>query len=175
MNMPTDPARELADLGRLTATAAEWLERHGERLGAVVEDVSKWSPRMQIDHAALAAASVCGAVERILAGAPGCVEPGEPSAQLSAILTTGFIPRGTAEAPEKMRPAAGVTHDEALAHVAALRGRLDALTPRVAEIASAGLRFPHFALGPMTASEWLLFARIHTDHHLAIARDILDL
>ena len=175
MDIALDPARELADLGRLTGTAADWLDRHGERLTEVVDEVSKWSPRMQIDHAALATLSICGAVERILAGAPGCVPAGEPSAQAAAILTTGFIPRGRAEAPEKMRPAAEVTQDDARAHVAALRERLDALAQRTGEIAAAAPRFPHFELGPMTASEWMLFARIHVDHHLAIVRDILDL
>jgi hypothetical protein len=169
-----DPGRDLCELDRAAGAALDWLDRDGERLAVVVEDVSKWSPRMQLDHAALATRSICGAVELILAGDPRCVAAGPRGENLSAILTTGFIPRGRAEAPDSMKPAPDVGHAATREHLVTLRERLAALAPRADAIAAATLRFPHFALGPMTAAEWLRFARIHFDHHVAIAHDAID-
>lgn len=180
MTPATDPAADLDALVALAESARAWLDRgpaaahDGDRLGLVNAEVSQWSPRQQIDHAALATLSICGALDRILAGAPECVPPGRPGPNLEMILTTGFIPRGRAEAPEKMKPAPDVTHAATLAHLDALLARLRELAPRAAACAAAGLRYPHFALGPMTAPEWLRFARIHFDHHVALARDAAD-
>ena len=169
--MPPAPERELASLDRLVADAAAWLAADADRLGEANAAVSHWSPRMHLDHAALATSSVCGAVRRILAGDPRCVEAGPPVAALAAILAAGAIPRGAADAPAPMKPPPDVTHAAACAHLAECRTALDALGPLVDQVQAATRRYPHFALGPMTAAEWIRFARIHFEHHVAIARD----
>jgi hypothetical protein len=158
-------------LDRVAADALEWLGRDPEHLGAVSDSVSHWSPRMHLDHAALATASVCGAIRKILAGDARCVAPGPASDPLRAILESGAIPRGVADAPAAMKPPEDVSHVVACAHLAECRRHVAELATRVPEIEAATLRFPHFALGPMTAAEWVRFARIHFEHHVAIARD----
>ncbi|MCE9635472.1 MAG: hypothetical protein K8T90_07180 [Planctomycetes bacterium] len=188
MTPPSDPTADLESLRRMTSDVAAWLDRAAadaqagglDRLARVNPGVSQWSPRQQIDHAALATLSICRAVDAILTRAPGCVGPGAQQPNLQMILATGFIPRGRADAPEKMKPPPDVTHAATRAHLDALAEALGALSPRLvgARIGSGdgggAARFPHFALGPMSTAEWLRFACIHFDHHVALAHDAAD-
>lgn len=175
MTDPPDPlAAEVAALRLLADRAVEWLDAGGERLATVVPEISKWSPRMHVDHAALATLSIFRAVERILAGDPRCLPPGPPSPKAAAILTARYIPRGVAEAPDPMRPAPDVTHAAARDHLVAMQAGLDALAQRSDALRKATTRLAHFELGPMTPAEWIQFARIHFDHHAAIARDLVE-
>jgi hypothetical protein len=169
---PTDDvSRDLADLQDRLRDCRRREEAGDDARTRVVRSVSSWSPRMQFVHAALATSSICRFVERILAGDPGCLPPGAPSAPLAMILSTGSIPRGRAEAPEPLKPEAGVGAEEVRDALAECSERVQALAPRAEEIATSETRLPHFALGPMTPAQWLRFARIHFDHHLAIARE----
>ena len=52
------------------------------------------------------------------------------------------------------------------------RTLLAELASDVADVASAPGRIPHLYLGELDAGEWLRFARLHAEHHLAITRDV---
>ena len=43
-----------------------------------------------------------------------------------------------------------------------------------ATIVASELKIPHQLLGPLDAPEWLRFARVHTEHHLAIVDELLS-
>lgn len=138
---------------------------------AVMPGMSAWSAVMHFDHLASTTRSILGAVDRILAGDAACVPGGETSPQAARILRAGSIPRGVAEAPAQMRAAESPQAADVALRLAEIASRCAALSSRTAEIDGATLRFPHFALGPLTAPQWIAFAQIHFEHHLLIADD----
>ena len=63
--------------------------------------------------------------------------------------------------------------DEFLANEMQLnRETLMRLSPDLAQVPDATGRIPHVFLGELNAAEWLRFARLHSEHHLAILKDI---
>jgi len=76
-----------------------------------------------------------------------------------------------ADTPEMLRPPAAVAAAEVRKMLGPLAGRLGALSLRARDLATADRRLPHFALGPLTPAEWVRFARIHFEHHAAIAAE----
>ena len=70
-----------------------------------------------------------------------------------------------------LRPPAAVAAAEVRKMLGPLAGRLGALSLRARDLATADRRLPHFALGPLTPAEWVRFARIHFEHHAAIAAE----
>jgi hypothetical protein len=53
-----------------------------------------------------------------------------------------------------------------------LRREVSALQSEAATLPALDGRIAHPLLGAFTASQWIRFARVHVDHHLAIVRDI---
>ena len=49
-----------------------------------------------------------------------------------------------------------------------------ALRARASELSAAAGWIPHQGLGPLNATHWLRFARLHAEHHLAIAAEVAD-
>ncbi len=171
MTTPLDTSVRLEGLRALCATAEARLRlgRTADRI--VVPSVSKWSAVMHFDHVASATRSILGAVDRILANDAACVPGGDLSPQAARILRAGSIPRGVAEAPAPLRAAESPQAADVALRLAEIASCCAALKSRTAEIDGATLRFPHFALGPLTAPQWIAFAQIHFEHHLLIADD----
>lgn len=166
-----EPAADLLLLATRCGQSVVWVAREGPRLGRVAAKVSAWSPLQQIDHAALTTTAIADLVERILAGDAACLPAGPRDAKLEFILAAGAIPRGRGDAPKELRAGDDVSAATVVDRLTVAVEKLNALMPRVRDLAAADRRLPHFALGPMTAGEWLRFGVIHFDHHLAIARE----
>lgn len=174
MQSEFDPQSEFAALRALYAEIAEWLARPVEELNRSAPNVSGWSAEQHLAHLSLANELVVRNLKSLLKGAgPFVVESGEPVPGALAILASGQVPRGQAQAPRIVRPPETVEREYLLEWIAGNERDFAELALRSAELAAARHKVPHQVLGPLTAAQWVRFASIHTRHHLAIAREVL--
>jgi hypothetical protein len=156
-----------AEIDRLLALPPDELRRPSPR-------VSSWSAEKQVAHVALANELVVRNLNSLIKGSGlFVVEGGEAAPQALAVLIAGRLPRGVAQAPRIVRPPEEI--DSELVHewVAGGRQGFDELSRRIAELRAANKKVPHQLMGPLSASQWLRFAAVHTRHHLAIAAEVL--
>jgi len=145
-----------------------------EHVAHVAPSVSGWSAEQHIAHLTLANELVVRNLKSLLKGAgPFVVETGELVPGALEILVSGRVPRGQAQSPRIVRPPEQVVREYLLDWIGGTRRDFTALQAQAAEIAAATCKVPHQVLGPMTAAQWLRFAVIHTQHHLAIAHEAL--
>ena len=158
-----------AALNRL-GEALTWPE---ERLYAVVPAVSSWSPAQHVQHALIALRRIFAAVRELRAGTSEAIQPrGCITLPGRVLLLGGWIPRGKATAP-------GFAVPDGIPSRAEMNETHQGACERYAELApvAGGLRsvsgvIEHPILKGMNASQWWRFARIHTEHHLAIIDDV---
>lgn len=127
-----------------------------------------WNVAQHLEHVSLANIRSLKAA-RLIAGGGG--EPREGKAEVMArrILRSGTIPRG-ADAPDGTQPAESGSIDAARANLATCQELLREAA--AADLASGTV--PHPYLGPLDGMEWVRFVEIHTQHHLAQIREILE-
>jgi hypothetical protein len=156
-----------AEIDRLLALPPGDLRRPAAR-------VSGWSAEKQVAHVALANELVVRNLNSLIKGSGlFVVEGGEPVPQALAVLVAGRFPRGIAQAPRIVRPPEELDRELVGDWVAGGRQGFDELSRRIAELRAATKKVPHQLMGPLSASQWLRFAAVHTRHHLAIAAKVL--
>ncbi len=139
-------------------------------------EVSLWSVGEQLEHLLLADRAVLDVIDRLCDVTEDADEEatkGRPALMGWVVLTTGFIPRGKAKAPDSTSPA-GMSPEELLSGFVEVRDRVHALAPRLGEIQGVPYTHGHALLGHFTPSNWVRFCRVHHDHHAKIMRDILE-
>ena len=137
------------------------------------EGVSAWSCVQHLYHVALASDLAFQAVNGILSGrSPRIVHEGRPNELAQRVFRDSGFPRGASKAPRMITPPEPIAPELQAAELRLGRETRAARRERTAAIAHAHARIPHQELGPLNACEWLLFARLHAEHHLAILRDI---
>jgi hypothetical protein len=167
-----DPLADHARLAALQLSIDEWIERAGERLRRPAPQVSGWNAEQHLAHVALANELVLRNLKSLALGRGALlVEGGEPRTGVRAMLESGRLPRGVAQAPRMVRPPEAIERELMLQWLADGRRELAALDPRT--VVPGNLRVPHQLLGPLDAVEWLRFGVVHTRHHLVIAREVL--
>jgi hypothetical protein len=133
-------------------------------------EISGWSCGEHAGHVAIVAQWIATEIEQNL------VEPqrdadgqwGEPT---EAILVAGGFPRGVAESPPEVNTL-GRPREDFLPVLPAGVAAWEAIAAKAERLPSCAARFPHFALGYMTSTEWVRFCALHTAHHLAVVRDL---
>ena len=135
-----------------------------DRSDAKSPDVSSWSVGMHIEHCCLVVSSICGALAESVPPPP----PAGVSLLRSAMLKTGFIPRGRGRAPKAVIP----TREPDAGELRAILDRA-AADQRAARELSPEAWFRHFAFGIMNRDETLRFLAIHNAHHAKIIRDVI--
>ena len=150
--------------------ALAWPE---ERLYAVVPSVSSWSPAQHVQHALIALRRIFAAVKELRAGTGEAIEAsGRVTLPGRALLLGGWIPRGKADAPDFAVPDAVPSRAGMSDTHAGACERYAELAPVAATLRSVPGVITHPILKGMSASQWWRFARIHTEHHLAIMDDV---
>jgi hypothetical protein len=137
-------------------------------------EVSGWSPLEHVAHVSLANELIVRNLHSLGSGQGALVQlSGEPVAGTLEILQSGAIPRGRAQSPRMVRPPSRI--DRALLEewMAGAESGFEHFASQSELLEAASGRIPHQLLGPLTASQWVRFARIHTLHHLAIADALL--
>jgi hypothetical protein len=143
------------------------------RLYALVESCSRWSPAQHLQHVLLALEHFLAAIHTLQEGADARIGPAAaPRLGARAVLATGWIPRGRAQAPENVVPDAIPSRARLREVFEDVRRKARALAERTTSLARVPGTLPHPMLGPFTAQRWLRFARVHTEHHLAIVDDV---
>lgn len=168
-----DCAEELAALADLQREIDPWLAGMGARAAQVEPAISRWSIEQHLYHAALSADLALANVRALLAGTSArIVRDGGPNEVAQRVLGEGGYPRGQSQAPRAVWPPDHPDRALLEAELARAHASTTDLAEHAREIAASPGRIPHRQLGELTAAEWLRFARLHTAHHLAIARDL---
>ena len=149
------------------------LERSAGELLPLREGLSGWSPAQQLFHVTLANELSLKNVNSLLAREGMLIQPlKELHPRAADVLRRGRFPPGS-EAPRFVRPPDRVDLDLLRELAADGRRALAGLEGRGEEIAAAPDGVPHQRLGVLTAARWVRFARMHSAHHLRIARALL--
>jgi hypothetical protein len=169
---PFDPARSLAELAAQYETIEQLLTLAPARLQAVLPERSGWSSEQHLAHVTLANELVLRNLKSLAEGQGLLiVRGGEPLPGTLEVLAAGRIPRGQARAPRMVRPPERVQPELLAQWLADGRAALAALDPRT--VIASELKIPHQILGPLDAPQWARFGVVHTEHHLAIVRELL--
>ncbi len=144
-----------------------------ERLYVRVSAVSGWSPAQHVQHALIALRRFFDAIGQLDRG-EGIDPAGRGHLALAsrALLWSGWIPRGRAQTPDFAAP------DDIPSHAGLIENQRSAweafgrLSPQASRFRAIRGTIDHPVLGPLHAAAWWRFACIHTEHHVAIIRDI---
>lgn len=152
------------------AAAAHLLDAHDEAwLRTPRPEVSQWSAAQHLAHVEAVNRSVLGGLRRLERdGSEATPEPAQPAGL--RWLDAGTLPRGVVRAPEAVTFPADLS-------LGTLRTSLDAHWQRwkaldLDALAAWTGTLPHPLLGPLTAAQWVRFARVHTGHHHAIIAEL---
>ena len=168
-----DPAADLADLRVLQEEMDLVFARDPALLARVVPAVSAWSSEQHLAHIALANGLILRNLKSLAAGRGVLLVHGrDPDPQAVATLATGKLPRGQVQSPRMVRPPERVERALLGQWLADGRAALAQIDPR--SLPPGEPKIPHQLLGPLDAPLWARFAAVHTRHHLAIVREILE-
>ena len=151
--------RQLAEIDGLVA------EGDGA-LALRVPALSGWSVAQQIDHTLrVVERSLARLLERPAPLARGLTLTGR------VVLTLGWFPRGSARAPRGFE-GREIPSAELAARLAGVRASLARLAAEPELLARPEPVVPHPYFGGLDARRTLRNAVVHTEHHLAIVRDL---
>ena len=169
-----DPLRDASRLAQFHTSVGELLDLPVERLREVVPGVSGWSALEQLFHVLLANELALRNVRLLIGGDSAWIQPqAAPSFLGHLILCWDYMPRGVGQSPRTVRPPAKpdltIVRDTLSLGISTLTD----LSGRLPDLARVPGGIPHHELGPLSAAQWLRFARLHGLHHLALAREVL--
>ena len=170
--MDIDLQDEYRHLGRFYDDVETLLEWPDDVLFQTNEDVSAWSPAQQLFHILRANAMMFKGIQLICHGHRMTENEGGPNDAGRYVLTHGFV-RGRAKAPDAVVPPDAVSREDLQDSLARSRRKYAETEAFLPQIPAATGRLSHHLLGMLNASEWLRLARVHSEHHRAIIRDIV--
>jgi DinB superfamily len=173
MHDAADCERDRAELERLQREIEALHVQVGERASTVEPALSRWSIEQHLYHLALSADLALANVRALLDGTSArIVHQGGPNDVAQRVFAEGGYPRGQSQSPRAVWPPDRPERALLDAELGRVRAGVAELIGRGEAIASAAGRIAHRQLGELSAAEWLRFARLHTAHHLGIARDL---
>ncbi|MFO8232661.1 MAG: DinB family protein [Longimonas sp.] len=143
-------------------------------LFSIHETISDWSPADHLYHILRSNSKSLKAARLAATDRGPTVHEGTPNDVGTRVLEEGSFGDLEAEAPPSVRPPQDLTRSNLRTAYQKSREQFDALREHVPTLPKAEARLPHPAFGPLRASEWLRFARIHSDHHQDIVQQILN-
>ncbi len=151
----------------------EELGRTEQARAAKDDRVSGWSVEQHLYHIALACdLSLSNVTSLVTEKGMLILADAETAPRTLKILQQETFERGAAESPRMVRPSETIRYDFLKREQEGNLASLDMLCTDLEVIANAPNHIPHQILGPLNASHWLRFARLHTAHHVAIVEDI---
>lgn len=163
---------EYRRIGALYDTFASVLAWPDATLYRVNDEVSRWSPAKHLFHILRANGMMLKGIQLICQGHRIADNEGEPTRIWQYVRANGMV-RGKAEAPESVVPPDEVSREELDQSLERSRARYAQTEAFLSFMPDAAGRIPHHIFGMLNASEWLHLVRIHSEHHLAIVRDIV--
>ena len=136
------------------------------------EAVSLWSVSQHCEHILKADRLNLRAIELLLSGGG---EEGEIGSDSHPVLVSGRIPRGVAQAPTYVVPASEPQIDQLIPMAEKLISGWTESLEKAKPLSPPFTRgVGHHEIGLLDIPGWVRFARVHTDHHLLICRQIVD-
>ena len=173
MPLTIDPYDEYDRLRYFYDVTTSLLDRSDDALFSTLPEMSGWSPAQHLDHIWLANGKSLMAAAYAAEGKK-TVADGALNDAGRALLANETIPRGQMSAPENVSPPHGLDRNRLRQTLARSQKALATVSDAMGMLPEATGRIPHPALGALTATQWLRFVRIHSDHHLDIVNDILN-
>ena len=171
----TPLAAELETYASATRDVVRLLEHDAGRLARAAPQVSGWSALHHAAHMTLANELVLRNLVSLSKGSGLLVvSEAAQNPEALALLESGGLPRGRAQAPRMVVPPADIDAPTARGWATQLAADLEASVPAIAAARVQRCFVPHQLLGPLDLAQWVRFGVVHTRHHLAIARDVLD-
>ncbi|MES3628772.1 MAG: DinB family protein [Longimonas sp.] len=143
-------------------------------LFSVHETISQWSAADHLYHILLSNSKSLKAARMAALDRGPTVHEGEPNAIGARVLHEGSFGDIEAEAPDSVSPPCDLQRSRLREMYEASRAQFDALKTYVPHLSDGSARIPHPAFGPLKASEWLRFARVHSSHHQEIIQNVLN-
>lgn len=143
-------------------------------LFSIHETISGWSPAEHLHHILQSNSKALKAARLAAINRGPTVHYGSPTDVGARVLEEGSFGDLEAEAPPSVRPPQEMSREDLQAAYQKSREQFEALHEHLPALPEADARIPHPAFGPLRASEWLRFARIHSDHHQDIVQQILN-
>jgi hypothetical protein len=143
-------------------------------LFSIHKTISGWSPAEHLYHILRSNSKSLKAARLAAIDRGPTVHEGAPTDTGSRVLEEGSFGDLKAEAPPSVRPPDDLSRADLRAAYEKSREQFEALHDHVPSLPESEARLPHPAFGPLRASEWLRFARIHSDHHQDIVQQILN-
>ncbi len=169
-----EPKRDAARLQDFYVAAGELLEQPEQHLRQVTPEVSGWSALGQLFHVFLANELALRNVRMLIAGESAWIQgTSAPTFLGHLILNWDFMPRGVGQSPRTVRPPEKPNFEIVRETMASGAAALNELTPDLPTLTRVPGGIPHKELGPLSAAQWLRFARLHGLHHLELAREVL--
>lgn len=166
-------ASEIESWSRACAEVIALLEGDAQLLARRVEGVSGWSALEHAAHLTLANELVLRNLRNLGKGSGMLVvADAQQNEQALAILAGGTLPRG-ARSPRMVVPPLDIDVPTALDWARKHSSDLATFTGELETLPRPRCFVPHQVLGPLDLTQWATFARVHTHHHLAIARSVL--
>lgn len=168
----TNAPREHRALCALYGALEAALARSDDCLFGCAPHVSGWTPAQHLHHLTAINSGVCDWLKTACDGRVESAE-GAPSLAGHVLLWAGCLPRGRGRSPKRFVPPDEISRAALEEQVAASRAALDGLEACAPRMKHLSARQRHPVMGMLNATQWMRFARIHTEHHVRILRDIL--
>lgn len=172
IHMDIDLQEEYREIGAFYDTVKPLLDWPDEALFCVAGAVSAWSPAKHLFHILRANGMMLKGIHLICEGHRTTAIEGAPNEAGRSVLAHGFV-RGRGQAPDAVVPPDDVSREVLQDSWARGRKKYVETEAYLPAIPDATGRIRHSFLGWLNAAEWLRLARLHSEHHLAIIRDIV--
>lgn len=174
MKLEIDPVAEIEAISSILDAFDALIQQGPETTQRQDPSVSGWSVIQHLYHCALATGLSLRNVTSLVRGKGRLIQTeGELSERAREVLLSERTKRGEAEAPRMVTPPEEVDPSFLDMELKSNRSDLKRLGEESAQIAAAPRWIPHQLLGPFDALAWLRFTRLHAQHHLDIANDVL--
>jgi hypothetical protein len=145
-----------------------------ERSTRVAPAISGWSALHHVAHVTLANELVLRNLKSLAKGSGLLViVDAEQNPEALAVLERGQLTRGRAQSPRMVVPPKDIDLAAAAQWLAQFQTDLASFAASFDAATAPRCFIPHQVLGPLDLAQWARFGVVHTQHHLAIARDVL--
>lgn len=141
----------------------------------LLADDGKWTIAHIIEHVAI----VQDGMTKISAKLLNEAKNADKKSNGEAVISENFLKKAAEirnqklQAPERVQPTGNLTIAESLLKMSETRKTLEDLRPLFESIECSEFKFPHPALGDLTAHEWLMLIGGHEARHLMQIKRIL--
>lgn len=148
----------------------------GDEQAEILPEGEKWTIKEFVEHIAIVDEGMMRICAKLLNAAKESGIPSDGTAKFTEEIARKMAGARAAkfEAPDRVRPTGTKTIAESLARMDATQAAFDELKPLFESVECSEVKFPHPALGDMTAHEWLALRGGHEARHIKQIEGVLE-